>query len=100
MKKNLTIILGFVAVIVIVTIFFLGHTASGQLLRKDFTSQFNKGLRREITVYNANGKIIYENKGKFDVDYKDGRLQYVDQKNLKHNIYIGYNATVIVDELE
>lgn len=94
------------AIVVVVALLIFGitscvnNTASGQRFKKGVTSEFNKGLEREITVFNADGKIIYEKKGKFDIDYKEGRLQYVDQKNMKHNIYIGYNATVIVDELE
>lgn len=37
--------------------------------------------------------------GKFDISYDDNRLQYVDEHNLKHNIYTG-TGTVIVKEIK
>lgn len=72
--------------------------ASWERLKKDANSEFGNGLPREIKVYDVNGKKILDDKGKFDIDYNDNRLQYVDENNKKHNIYTGA-GTVIVKEI-
>ncbi len=79
---------------------YLKYTASGIRLEKDFKSQVDNGIPREIKVYNPDGKVIMDEKGKFDIKHTERSLQYVDQKNHKHNIYFGDNTTVTVDELK
>lgn len=79
---------------------YLKHTASGIRIRKDFVSQVDNGIPREIKVYNPDGKVIMDEKGKFDIKHTNRSLQYVDQNNHKHNIYFGDNTTVTVDELK
>lgn len=78
----------------------LKHTASGGRFKKDLKSQVDNGIPREIKVYNPDGKVIMDEKGKFDIKHTERSLQYVDQKNHKHNIYFGDNTTVTVDELK
>ncbi|MFD1431203.1 beta-sandwich lipoprotein [Lacticaseibacillus yichunensis] len=78
----------------------LGGCASWNRFTKNVSSDVNNGLPREIKVYNAEGKVIFHEKGKFDISYKDRDLQYIDQKNRKHNIYLGDMTTVVVDELK
>ena len=77
----------------------LSGCASWNRLGKNISSNVNNGLPRRIRVYNVNGKVIFDQKGKFDIDYSDHDVQYIDQQNCKHNIYIG-SGTVIVDELK
>lgn len=79
---------------------YLKHTASGIRIRKDFVSQVDNGIPREIKAYNPDGKVIMDEKGKFDIKHTNHSLQYVDQNNHKHNIYFGDNTTVTVDELK
>ena len=79
---------------------YFNSTASGGRVRKDFKSEFNNGIPRDIKVYNADGKVIMEEKGKFDIKHSSRSLQYVDQNNLNHNIYFGDNSTVTVDVLK
>lgn len=74
--------------------------ASWNRFGKNIHSEVSNGLKRDIKVYNADGKMIMEEKGKFDIKHDDRSLQYIDQKNMKHNIYLGDNTTVTVDELE
>lgn len=74
--------------------------ASWNRFGKDINSEMSNGLKRDIKVYNADGKIIMEEKGKFDIKHTSRSLQYIDQKNNKHNIYFGDNTTVTVDELK
>ena len=101
-KKNALIGVTVVVVLVIALILFIIFgTAGGKRWQKNMQSSLNDGLNREIMVYNADGSVIYEETGKFDISYGDGRLEYIDaETGLKTNIYIGYNATVIVNELE
>lgn len=82
------------------SIFMLTGCASWNRFGKDVHSEFSNGLQRDIKVYNADGKIIMEEKGKFDIKHSNRSLQYIDQKNNKHNIYFGDNTTVTVDELK
>lgn len=109
MKKNLngskkkilvTTIIIVIAVIGVI-LFIIFGTAGGKRWQKNIESNLNDGLNREIIVYNADGSVIYTETGKFDISYGEGRLEYIDaETSLKTNIYIGYNATVIVNELE
>lgn len=79
---------------------WLNSTGSGVRTVKNFQSETNNGIEREIRVYNADGKQIMYEKGKFDVSHKNRSIQYVDQNNRKHNIYFGDNTSVVVNELK
>lgn len=83
------------------TVLLLSTTgcASWERTKKNIHSEFDNGLPREIKVYDINGNKIFDEKGKFDIEYEDNRLQYVDENNRKHNIYTG-TGTVIVDEIK
>ncbi|MDB1565469.1 hypothetical protein [Lacticaseibacillus paracasei] len=94
MNKKLTVFLTSLLLTV-----SLSGCASWNRFTKNIGSDVNNGLLRRIRVYNVDGKVIFDQKGKFDIDYKDHDVQYIDQKNRKHNIYIG-SGTVIVDELK
>ncbi|KRM06989.1 hypothetical protein FC89_GL000298 [Liquorilactobacillus ghanensis DSM 18630] len=104
MKKTV-ITIGVIVVVGLMSLgwcsyWFLSHTATGIRTVKNFQSETNNGIERDITVYNADGKAIMHFKGKFDVSHQNRSLQYVDQHNRKHNIYFGDNTTVIVNELK
>ncbi|MCP0886949.1 hypothetical protein LB941_06330 [Ligilactobacillus sp. WILCCON 0076] len=104
MKKGI-ITLVIVAVIIIFGIggcsyWYFTDTASGVRTVKNVQSETSNGIEREITVYNADGKAIMHFKGKFDISHSSRSLQYIDQQNMKHNIYFGDNTTVIVNELK
>lgn len=77
----------------------LSGCATWERIKKNFNSEFDNGLPREIVVYDMNGNKILDDRGKFDISYDDNRLQYVDEHNLKHNIYTG-TGTVIVKEIK
>lgn len=78
----------------------LGGCATWERFKKDWNSEFDNGLPREIQVYDISGKLIFKDRGKFDISHKNHKLQYVDNKNRKHNIYTGDNTTVVVKELD
>lgn len=108
MKNNKKIVKKLIQGTIIATVLFLIFigfiifgTAGGKRWQKNLQSNIGNGLEREIIVYNADGSVIYETEGKFDINYSDGRIEYIDAKTgRKTNIYIGYNSTVIVNELE
>ncbi|WP_265457394.1 hypothetical protein [Enterococcus sp. HY326] len=103
-NKNRKVLMGSIIILVAIValiLFLVFGTAGGKRWQKNLESSLNDGLNREILVYNADGSVIYSETGKFDISYGDGRLEYIDaDTGLKTNIYIGYNATVIVNELE
>lgn len=103
-KKRILIIVSVIVVVLVLlggcSHWYISKTASGGRIRKDFKSEVDNGIPREIKVYNADGKVIMEEKGKFDIKHSSRSLQYVDQNNRKHNIYFGDNSTVTVDELK
>lgn len=102
--KRISVIIVLIVIIVLLcsscSHWYFNSTASGGRVRKDVKSEFNNGIPRDIKVYNADGKVIMEEKGKFDIKHPSRSLQYVDQSNRKHNIYFGDNSTVTVDELK
>lgn len=77
---------------------FYTTTASGARAIKTQESNFNKGIKRKVTVYDMEGDIIQEYEGKFDIEYDDDRILFDDENNLRHIIYYP-TGTVIVDEI-
>lgn len=97
MKLNKKIVLGTTLGVLATT---LTGCASWDRAMKDWDSEMGGGLPRKITVYDINGKKIFEDKGKFDIRRDEKSLQYVDDNNnRKHNIYFGDNNAVIVKEI-
>ena len=91
---------GLLSVIVLFGMFWwFGNSASGARAMKTQESNFNKGIYREITVYDVNGGVIQQFKGKFDIEYDDDRIMFDDENGLRHIIYYP-TGTVIVDELD
>ncbi|GAA0813509.1 beta-sandwich lipoprotein [Ligilactobacillus aviarius] len=104
-KRIKYFIYGFVAVLVMILAgcgihWYFTSTASGIRTAVNFKSNVNNGMEREITVYNADGKVIMHMKGKFDIQHSNRSLQYIDQNHMKHNIYFGDNTTVTVNEVK
>lgn len=77
---------------------YFKNTESGKRAIKTQESNFNKGIEREVKVYDVNGKLIKDYRGKFDVDYDSNRIIFDDENNKRHVIYYT-TGTVIIDEL-
>ena len=92
-KKRILVVTSVIVVILALlggcSHWYFNKTASGGRISKDFKSEMNNGIPREIKVYNADGKVIMEEKGKFDIKHSSRSLQYVDQPvqllNIKQN---------------
>ena len=67
---------------------------------KNYESDWSGGLERELTVYDATGGVLYQQRGKFDIQESDDgtKIIYDDENGLRHNIYLG-SGTVVVNEL-
>ena len=95
-------------IILIVMLIFLAScsalvfkSAGFQRFKKNVKSEYSGGIKREIIIYNAEGKEIFKKEGKFDFTYDDKCIEYIDtQTNLKHNVFAGDNSTVIINELK
>lgn len=94
MKKKI-LIAGLTIAILCAT---LAGCASVERGIKSLESEFNNGLNREIIVYSATGEEISRFKGKFDIEYQDGRVLFDDENGKRHCIYFE-NGTVIVNEI-
>lgn len=76
------------------------NTASGQRKMKDYESEFNYGLDREIAIYAEDGREIYKYEGKVDLKVnQDSRdLEFIDQEGKKQIIIFGIQDTAIIKE--
>lgn len=80
-------------------LWYFNNTESGKRAIKTQESNFSGGIEREIRVYDINGNIIQDFKGKFDVEYDDDRILFDDENGNRHVIYYP-TGTVIIDEIE
>lgn len=85
-------------VVAVVLIFGAGYlyqnnTASGQRELTDFKSEFQNGLERTLTVYTADGTILKQYKGKFDIADEDGYVKF-DWNGKRYIYYNCYIETV------
>lgn len=92
-RKIVLIVL--VAAIIISAVGFGLHwyftsTASGQRAVVDQRSNIRNGLRREITVYTADGKEMAHYEGRIDISAADGYVKF----DLDGKRYIYYNCFV------
>lgn len=81
-------------------------TASGKRSYKDFKSEINDGIYREITITNDDGKVIYDYTGKCDIEEQnntDGsadvrKLKFENEQGKRVIIYYGITDTVKIIE--
>lgn len=97
----ITFVIGIILLMCIIfgELWYFNSTESGKRAIKSQESNFKGGITREVKVYDVNGKIIQEYKGKFDIDYDDDRIIFDDEKGNRHVIYYP-TGTVIVDEVK
>lgn len=79
--------------------YYYNNIESGKRAMKTQQSEFKGGLKREIIVYDVNGKVVEKFKGKFDIEYDDDRILFDDEKGNRHVIYYP-TGTVIINELK
>lgn len=101
--KTATFVIAFILTVSLViggSVLYVNKSQSGIRLKKEYASEYHGGIKRELKVYSMNGTLLYEDTGKFDVDYHDGRIKYVDQHGKVKIIYLGDSASVVVKEIK
>ena len=78
------------------------NTANGQRAMKDFVSNIEGGLNREITITAEDGREIFHYEGKVDVETKhEGNANYIlfeSEEGLRYIIYYGITDTALIVE--
>lgn len=74
---------------------YQNKTASGQRELTDYRSEFQNGLERTLTVYTADGTILKQYEGKFDIANEDGYVKF--DWNGKRYIYYNCYVETIAD---
>ena len=80
------------------TSWYYSNTEDGARALKTQDSNFNGGIERQVIVYDANGDIIEEYQGKFDVEYESNQILFDDENGQRHIICFG-SGTVIINEV-
>ena len=105
--KDVSLAIGIITVIVCVALIFgfswwHNDTANGQRAMKDFVSNIEGGLNREITITAEDGREIFHYEGKVDVETKhEGNANYIlfeSEEGLRYIIYYGITDTVLIAE--
>lgn len=99
-------ILAVVAVLmVLATILGIGYwwtnkTASGARAVKDFKSEVDNGIYREIIVTDADNNVVFEYTGKCDVEEdKQNYILFEDADGYRHIIYKSVTDRIIINEI-
>ena len=74
------------------------HTANGQRSYKDFKSNLNNGLNREITITAEDGRQIFHYEGKVDIETNGNYILFESEDGRRDMIYYGVTDTVLIVE--
>lgn len=91
--------------VVIIIVAFIGinwynnSTASGQRKVKDFQTEIQNGLNREITITSEDGREIFHYIGKVDIEDNDRYILFESEEGERYIIYYGVQDTVIIKEI-
>ena len=100
-KRLFNKVIGGLIGLTIISLIIYSNTASFQRASKNIESELSSGISRELLVYDANGKLIFELYGRFDFTYDDVCIEYINlDTGLKHNIFPGRNASVLINEVQ
>lgn len=78
-------------VLTIIVSLLLSGCASWERFKKDVKSDWNEGLQRTITIYNANGDVLKTYKGKIDLEVSEGGYVKFDlngKRIMYYNCYV------------
>ena len=77
------------------------NTASGIRTMKDYESNMNNGLEREITITAEDGRLIFYYKGKCDIETNnDNYILFEGEDGRRRIIYYGVQDTALIEEIE
>ena len=99
------IITGLVSIIVIGVImaiigWYNTNTAAGIRALKDFKSNVNNGIEREIIITAEDGREIFCYDGKIDIEsnHEDNYIKFDDERGKRYIIYYGIQDTITIIE--
>ena len=100
--RNISLVVALILTItfIICNIWYVNNTESGVRMIKDFQSNTNGGIRRNVKVYSMTGEKTFEDEGVFDIEQSDYRLKYINEKGKVIIIYLGNSSSAIVEEVE
>ena len=99
------IIISVIVGVIIIVVAFIGvnwyntSTASGQRKVKDFKTEIQNGLNREITITSEEGREIFHYIGKIDIEDNNGYILFESEEGERYIIYYGVQDTVIIKEI-
>ena len=98
-----------VLTLVVALVFMFGiswwhnNTANGIRTMKDYHSNMDNGIKREITITAEDGRLIYHYKGKCDIETShqnsENYILFEGEDGLRRIIYYGVQDTVLIEEL-
>ena len=104
-SKTSWIISGLVSIIVIGVImavigWYNTNTAAGKRAVKDFKSNVNNGIEREIIITAEDGREIFRYDGKIDIEsnHQDNYIKFDDEHGKRYIIYYGIQDTITIIE--
>lgn len=76
------------------------HTATGVRAMKDYHSELNNGIDREIIITAEDGREIFRYEGKVDIEsnHEDNYIKFDDENNKRYIIYYGALDTITIIE--
>lgn len=80
------------------------NTASGARSMKEYKSEFNNGVYREITITAEDGREIFHYEGKIDIETShensENYILFESEEGMRYIIYYGVQDTVLIIEKE
>lgn len=96
---------GFIILAIVLLIGFNWYhknTASGIRAYKDYTSNMENGIEREVTITAEDGRVIFHYEGKIDIgsaNVKDANyICFETQEGKRYLIYYGIQDTLLIIE--
>ena len=90
----------FLVVMYVTIIWYNTNTASGIRAVKDWQSELNNGIEREIIITSEDGREIFHYEGKVDVelDHDDNYIKFESEDGKSYIIYYGIQDTIKIIE--
>lgn len=79
MSKTTKIFAGIAVAVIIICLMMIGsyfRRSSVQRAAKDFKAEYLGGLKRKVTLYSNDGKILKEYRGRIDLTNSENELQF------------------------
>ncbi len=91
-------------IILIVIMICIGwwHTSTAKGIRsmKDYQSEMENGIEREITITSEDGRQIFYYEGRIDIEsnHKDNYIKFESEEGKRYLIYYGIQDTITIIE--